>query len=332
MNPQCVNLETIPATEFVLQNDAGMKARLINYGATLVSLKVPDQSATEIELTLGFDTLAEYLAHPFYFGCTVGRVANRIANGQFHYQNKRYRLACNENAFSHLHGGDKGFDKVMWAVRSLRGNGIEFSYLSKDGEENYPGNLLVKASYFLTSANELKIIYTAETDQPTPVNLTNHTYWNLAGADATNILNHELQIFSAEYLETDNQHMPTGKILSVADTEFDFRRPRTIGTGGYDHCYVTGNTDKKIHLVARARDPGSQRTLETYTTQAGLQFYSGNYLRDYALAGGKRTAQWGGFCLETQGFPDAVNQPNFPPVMLLPGEIYSHETIYKIIF
>lgn len=321
------------ANLFILRNSQGMTTKLMNYGATLVSLKITTSSGEEIELTLGFDTLEEYLAHPFYFGCTVGRVANRIAAGSFSYQNKRYQLNCNENAFSHLHGGAKSFDKVFWQGRQYQeknGSGVVFSYLSKDGEENYPGNLLVEVNYFLSDENTLKITYTAETDQATPVNLTNHTYWNLAGSG--NILQHEMQVFSDEYLETNKYHIPTGEIKSVAGTAFDFRTRETIGkrieeAGGYDNFYVLVNTNR---LAARVTDPVSQRTLETYTTQPGLQFYSGNYLADYAIAEGKRTERWGGFCLETQGFPDAVNHENFPSIILQPEDTYHHETIYKI--
>ena len=284
-----------PVTQYMLQNSHGMQIKLINYGATLISLTVPDASGTAVELTLGFDTLAEYLAHPFYFGCTVGRVANRIAEGRFQYQNKFYQLACNENKHSHLHGGIRGFDKVIWQGKSFEndmGSGVEFSYLSKAGEENYPGNLDVKTTYFLTHNNELKINYIATTDEPTPVNLTNHTYWNLAGAGNDTILWHELQILADQYLETDKLHLPTGKINPVADTAFDFRESRVIASGNYDHCYVINDPD---NLTARVKDPVSGRILEVYTTQSGVQFYAGNYLQEINIAGGKKNTAMGWF-------------------------------------
>jgi aldose 1-epimerase len=325
--------------QFNITNQNGLAIKLTNYGATLASLKVPAAGGQLVELTLGFDTLKEYLNHPFYFGCTVGRVANRIAKAAFQYQKQAFQLARNEDGLCHLHGGNKGFDKVIWDAISFRGNdaaGVEFSYTSRDNEENYPGNLKVKVTYALTSDNELKIIYTATTDRPTPVNLTNHTYWNLAGAGHGTVLDHEVEIFSDAYLPTDQHHIPSGEIKDVTGSAFDFRSARSIGerikqVSGYDHCYVLKSSDKSLQLAARVKDPASGRVLETYTTQAGMQFYSGNSLVDYAIAEGKSTQAWGGFCLETQGFPDAVNQTNFPSIVLLPGEIYQHETVYKIL-
>jgi aldose 1-epimerase len=319
-------------TRYTLNNVNGMQVSLLNYGAALTSVKIPDPQKRLVELTLGFDQPEEYLQHPFYFGCTVGRVANRIASGTFNLNNKPVTLARNEKNFCHLHGGAVGFDKIFWKGKHVA-NGVEFSYYSPAGEEGYSGNLQVIVTYTLTPANELKITYLAQTDAPTPINLTNHAYWNLAGAGNGNVLNHEMEIFADYYLESDAQHLPTGNILPVADSAFDFRKPRTIGerlaeASGYDHCYVLG----KNRLVARVQEPTSKRILETYTTQPGMQFYSGNYLSDYAIANGKRTEQWGGFCLETQGYPDAPNQPNFPSVILMPGEFYTYETVYKLIF
>jgi aldose 1-epimerase len=320
-------------TQFIITNQNGVAIRLTNYGATLLSFKIPGP----VELTLGFDTLKEYLNHPFYFGCTVGRVANRIAKGSFHYQKQNFQLARNENDVNHLHGGNKGFDKVIWDAISFRHNekaGIEFSYVSRDGEEGYPGTLKVKVIYTLTSENELKISYHATTDRPTPVNLTNHTYWNLAGAGT--VLDHEMEIFADAYLPTDQQQIPTGEIKDVTGTAFDFRLPRTIGerltqVSGYDHCYDLKNSEKILQLAARTKDPESGRILETYTTESGLQFYSGNSLQDYPVSDGRQTQQWGGFCLEAQGFPDAVNQTNFRSIILQPGENYQQQTVYKLI-
>jgi aldose 1-epimerase len=323
-------MNTVTPTQYTLTNIQGTQVNLMDYGATLTSLKIATPTGL-VELTLGFDTLTDYQNHPFYFGCTVGRVANRIANGQFNFQKTRYQLACNENAFSHLHGGHKGFDKVFWHGEQ-KNNLVTFSYMSNDGEENYPGNLTVKASYELTDANELKINFNAITDAPTPVNLTNHTYWNLRGAGSGDILNHELEIFSERYLETGLHHLPTGRLLPIRQTPFDFRNRQVIGKyiqeiAGYDHCYLT--RDK---LAARVREPDSGRVMEVYTTQPGIQFYTGNYLQDYPIANQRRTQRWGGFCLETQGLPDAVNQPRFPSVMLLPNQVYQHATIYKFLF
>lgn len=323
-------MSLVTPAQYELSNSQGMRINLMDFGATLTSVKTPSPTGM-LELTLGFDTLAEYQQHPFYAGCTVGRVANRIAKGQYHYQNNRYELARNENNHCHLHGGNKGFDKIFWHGKR-QNNQVIFSYDSPAGEENYPGNVQVKVSYELTDANELKIDFHASTDQSTPLNLTNHAYWNLRGAGQGNILNHELEIFAREYLETDNKHLPTGRLLATEKSLFDFNTPRLIGeriakVGGYDHCFVTAG-----ELAARVREPDTGHVMEVYTTQPGIQFYSGNYLPDYPVAGQKTIKQHGGFCLETQGFPDAVNQPLFPSVMLLPEQIYQHTTIYKFLF
>jgi aldose 1-epimerase len=321
-------------SQYHLSNNKGLTVKLIDYGATLVSVKIPEQNNSEI--VLGFDTLEEYLKHEFYFGCTVGRVANRIAQGKFSYQGKAYQLACNDKQPNHIHGGCKGFDKVLWRAESftaIDSVGVRFYYLSKDNEEGYPGNLKVTTTYLLTDANELKIIFQAETDKATPVDLTNHTYWNLAGAGADNVLKHELQVFADNYVVTDQHHIPSGEIRSVQNTSFDFRKSTAIGAriqevaGGYDLCFAL---DKSSALKAHIVEPNTKRSIELYTTQPGLQFYTGNYLYDYPIADSKHTAQYGGFCFETQNFPDAVNHTNFPSPILTPGKIYQHETVYKL--
>lgn len=332
---------TLPSGErvsqFHLTNANGVSAKIMDYGATLTSFKLP--TANNPDIVLGFDTLEEYLKHEFYFGCTIGRVANRIAHGRFTYQDKIYQLAINNNGRHHIHGGVKGFDKVVWRAETFTETnavGVKFFYLSKDGEEGYPGNLEVTCTYVLTNNNELKILYSAKTDKPTPIDLTNHTYWNLSGEGK--ILDHELQIFADSYVVTDQEHIPSGEIHSVKNTPFDFTEPRIIGdriveAGGYDLFYPARNINTvETRLIASLREPKTQRSIEVYTTQPGLQFYTGNYLYDYQIANNRKITQNSGFCLETQGFPDAVNHPNFPSPFLLPGEVYQRETVYKIGF
>jgi aldose 1-epimerase len=322
-------------TQYHLRNKNGVSAKIINYGATLTSLIIPGEKNTDI--VLGFDTLEEYLKHEFYFGCTIGRVANRITHGRFTYQNKTYQLACNDKQPHHLHGGCKGFDKVVWrgeAFAAENAVGVRFYYLSRDGEEGYPGNLDVVTTYTLTNDNELKIAFQAQTDQATPIDLTNHTYWNLAGVG--NILAHQLQVFAERYVVTDQHHIPSGAIQTLHNTPLDFTHLTPIGAriaqvaGGYDLFYILPNPDKTLRLAAQVIEPATQRQLDVYTTQPGLQFYTGNYLYPYPVAHHKKIAQYAGLCLETQNFPGAVNHANFPSPFLLPEEIYQHETIYKL--
>ena len=324
-------MKNVSPQQFKLANSHGIQIQLMEYGATLTSLKIPDPKQGLVEVTLGFDHLDEYLRHQFYFGCTVGRVANRIANGQFTLQDQTIQLYCNENAYSHLHGGSQGFDKVFWQGQQ-QDNTVTFTHSSTANAEGYPGNLATTVIYQLTKDNELKIHYRATTDAPTPVNLTNHTYWNLRGAGSGDILAHELEIFASQYLETDHRHLPTGQVLAVGNSALDFQSRKTIGKHlaqirGYDHCYLLQG-----ELAARVRDPDSGRVMEVRTTKPGMQFYSGNYLADTQIAQHRRTQQWGGFCLETQSFPDAVNQPHFPSIILLPEEVYEHTTTYQFYF
>ena len=327
---------TLPTGEIIhqhqLENAHGTVVTLMEYGATLTSLTVLDNAGQAHEITLGFDTLQEYVQHGYYLGCTIGRVANRIAHGKFGYQDKRFQLSCNENPASHLHGGHIGFDKVVWQAKSIATEediSIVFSHLSPDQTEGYPGNLKVTTTYSLTHDNALKIAFRASTDQPTAVSLTNHTYWNLAGSDT--ILGHELQIMADQYLETDTLHLPTGKICAVTETAYDFRQPRRIGerlesVSGYDNYYILSDKTR----AARLSDPGSGRRMEIETTQPGLQFYSGNYLAAGKLSKQRKQTRYAGLCLETQGYPDAVNHPHFPGIILLPHETYAHETIYRL--
>jgi aldose 1-epimerase len=327
---------TLPTGENIqrhqLENAQGTIVTLMNYGATLLSLTVPDKSGQPVGLTLGFDNLAAYLNHPYYFGCTIGRVANRIAHGCLRHQDTLFQLTCNENPVSHLHGGDIGFDKVIWEATALTTEntvGVRFSHRSPDRTEGYPGNLTVTVTYQLSDDNDLKISYFATTDQPTAVSLTNHTYWNLAGNGT--ILDHVLQIDADRYLETDSHLLPTGKICPVAGTAYDFLQPRRIGDGmtqvaGYDNYYILTPGS----VAARLVDPASGRELEIETTQPGLQFYSGNYLQTGSLSHDRQLTRWAGLCLETQGFPDAVNHANFPTIILLPENTYAHETRFRL--
>lgn len=326
---------------FTLTNGNGVTAKIMSYGATLVSLEVPDKDGKLAEVTLGFDTLKEYMENPAnpYFGSTVGRFANRIAKASFTLDGVEYKLASNDGD-NHLHGGMKGFDKVVWSAEVVEGGGgdtVKFSYLSKDGEEGYPGNLTAEVTYTLSEDNELIIEYKAETDKPTPVNLTNHSYFNLAGHDSGSVLGHELTINADRYTDVDDELMPTGELAAVAGTDMDFNTPMTIGAridnveGGYDHNYVLNDSDGKLPaFAARVYEPKSGRTMEVYTTEPGMQLYTGNFLDGSAV--GKNGAVYdkhAAFCLETQHYPDSPNQEKFPSTILRAGERYTQKTIYK---
>ncbi|MCK5271883.1 MAG: galactose mutarotase [Sedimentisphaerales bacterium] len=326
-------------TIFTLVNVNGLKARIIDYGAILVSLEVPDRDGELADVTLGFDSLDGYAGkdNP-YFGTTTGRYANRIAKGKFTLDGVEYKLAVNFGE-NHLHGGIKGFDKVMWQGRQFQADeatGVEFTYLSKDGEEGYPGNLSCTVTYTLTDSNELKISYKGQTDKPTVVNLTNHSYFNLAGAGSGDILAHELMINADRFTALDKETIPTGELRSVKDSPMDFTKPMTIGSriaevpGGYDHNYVLNTSEKSPVLAARVFESTSGRVLEIYTTEPGVQLYTGNFL-DGSLTGkfGKVYKKHYGFCLETQHYPDSPNKPDFPSVVLRPGETYATVTVHK---
>lgn len=329
---------------FTLRNSKGMEARITNYGGILVSLLVPDRSGIPGDVVLGYDSLAQYVRDNPYFGCIVGRYGNRIAKGKFTLDGKDYTLATN-NGPNHLHGGAKGFDKVVWTPKEVRGKtgpSLELTYLSRDGEEGYPGNLSVKVIYTLTDKNELRISYTATTDKPTIVNLTHHSYFNLAGAGAGDILGHELMINADRFTPIDSTLIPTGELKSVRGTPMDFTTPTAIGArigekdpqliraGGYDHNFVLVKKGTGLGLAARVSDSSSGRVMEVLTTEPGLQFYSGNFLDGHNVGkGGKKYEHRYGFCLETQHFPDSPNKPQFPSSRLNPGETYRSETLYR---
>lgn len=323
---------------YTLTNASQLVAKITNYGAILVSLEVPDREGKVADITLGYDTLDEYIEDTPYFGATVGRYANRIAKGRFILDGAEYRLATN-NGENHLHGGNVGFDKVLWHAEELKTRetiGLKLTYLSKDGQEGYPGNLACTVIYTLTNDNELNISYEAQTDKATPVNLTHHSYFNLAGQGAGDILNHKLMLNADHFTPVDDGLIPTGEIKSVKGAAMDFTTSTSIGSridqisGGYDHNYVLNSKDGSIALAAKVYEPSSGRVMEIFTTEPGIQFYSGNFL-DGSIKGksGKVYNKHYGFCLETQHFPDSPNKPEFPSVILHPGQKYTHKTVHK---
>jgi aldose 1-epimerase len=322
--------------QYTLTNQNGVIVKIINYGGYVTNIIVPDKAGTKEDVVLGFDSLQGYMQskNPF-MGCIVGRYANRIAKAKFTLDGKTYQLAPNNNGNS-LHGGNKGFDKVLWATTPKGDSSIVLTYTSKDGEEGYPGNLQVEVVYTLTPANELKIDYTASTDKPTHVNLTNHSYFNLsAGRDST-ILGHQLMLNADRYTPVDGTLIPTGELVAVKGTAMDFTKPTVIGTdiakvaGGYDHNWVLNNNGDSLVLAATLFHEPSGRFMEVFTTQPGIQFYTGNFLDGTLIGkGGRKYVQHAGLCLETQHFPDSPNRPSFPSTVLRPGEKYNETTIYK---
>lgn len=340
---------------YTLTNAGGLEARVMNYGATLVSLKVPDAQGQLDDVVLGYDSLPPYLRddNP-YFGSTVGRYANRIGGARFELDGVEYKLAANDGP-NHLHGGLKGFDKVIWGAEILeqvtevdspthhKGVGVRFWYRSPDLEEGYPGELLCQVSYILTDSNELVIYYAARTDKPTVVNLTHHSYFNLNGGK-TNVLNHQLAINADHFLPVDDVLIPTGELKEVAGTPFDFRNAKPIGQDigaadeqlkrgqGYDHCWVLNRTNegRQLQLAAVLTEPANGRKMTVLTTEPGLQFYSGNFLDGkYSGKNGRIYQDRWALCLETQHFPDSPNKPAFPSTVLRPGETYRSATVYK---
>ena len=329
---------------YTLTNANGLRARIITYGGIVVSLETPDRTGAMADVVLGFDTIEDYLKNNPFFGCLVGRVANRIARGRFTLDDVEYTLACNNDA-NHLHGGLKGFDKVVWRAEEVRrpdAAGIALTYTSVDGEEGYPGNLHCKVTYWLSQQNGLIIEYEAETDRPTPVNLTHHSYFNLAGQGNGDILGHEMTLIADRFTPVDETLIPLGELRPVEGGPLDFRTPVAIGArigdddeqirigGGYDHNFVLNGPPGS--LAARVREPGSGRVMEVYTTEPGIQFYTGNFL-DGTLRGkeGKVYHKRYGFCLEAQHFPDSPNQPDFPSIILRPGERYTQTTEYRFL-
>jgi aldose 1-epimerase len=332
--------EGTPVELYVLKSGT-MTAKVMTYGAILAELHVPDRTGKIADVVLGFDTLAGYLAGHPYFGATTGRVANRVAGGKFTLDGKDYTLAVN-NGPNSLHGGLKAFDKVVWKAEDASGPAgpaVKLTYVSPDGEEGYPGNLTVTVTYTVTPDHELKIDYTAVTDKATPVNLTNHSYFNLGGPAAGDILGHELTLAADEYTPADETLVPTGKLAPVKGTPLDFTSPTRIGARfdqlegeprGYDHNYVLRGDGKTPALGARVYDPESGRLMEMFTTEPGVQFYTANFL-DGTLKGkgGVVYKKHQAFCLEAQHFPDSIHHANFPTTVLRPGETYRQTTIYK---
>ena len=326
---------------YTLTNAKGVELRAITYGGIITSIRVPDRAGQFADVVLGFDNLDGYLkGHPF-FGPIVGRYGNRIARGEFSLNGRTYKLATN-NGPNHLHGGNKGFDKFVWnAEPAARGTGVVFSRVSADGEEGYPGNLKVQVTYTLTDENALAVEYRATTDKPTPVNLTQHTYFNLTGDPSGDILGHEVTIDADRYTPVDSTLIPTGELASVSGTPFDFRKPTAVGArinqpneqlkfgGGYDHNWVLNRKGTEIALAARLVDPKSGRTLEVSTTEPGMQFYTGNFLDGTITGkGGRIYKRRAGLCLETQHYPDSPNKPNFPSTILQPGREYHTRTVF----
>lgn len=322
---------------FTLRNSRGMVVKLTNFGGIVTAIQVPDKNGNPVDVVLGFDSLSNYRAEHPYFGCIVGRYANRIANGEFSLNGNKYVLARN-NGENHLHGGAEGFDKKIWKAASFKAEGqtgAELKYISPDGEEGYPGNLEVKVTYTLTDENEFRIDYEARTYAPTVVNLTHHSYFNLNGQGNGDIMEHELYINADRYTPVNAQLIPTGELRDVGSGPMDFRTPKAIGRdfqqveGGYDHNFVLNKTGD-LDLAARLTSSRTGIGMEVYTTQPGMQFYSGNFL-DGSLTGkeGKVYQQHFGLCLETQHFPDSPNQPAFPGTILNPEEIFRSTTIYK---
>lgn len=327
---------------YTLTNANGVVAKITTYGALLTELHVPDRTGAAADVVLGFKTLQGYEGDHPYFGATIGRVANRIAEGRFKLNGQEYTLATN-NGPNHLHGGLKGFDKRVWKAQPVSVGGVpavRFTYTSADMEEGYPGTLTATVTYTLTHANELRLEYTATTDKPTIVNLTNHSYFNLAGDGQGTILGHELTIMADRYTPVNDTLIPTGEIASVRGSVMDFNRSTPIGArikevpgpapGGYDHNYVLSHGGGVLAMSATVREPKSGRVMEVLTTEPGVQLYTGNFL-DGTLTGkaGVAYQKNAGFCLETQHFPDSINRPNFPPVVLQPGRTYKSTTVYR---
>ena len=341
-------VDSVDVFLYTLENKNGVRIDIANYGGTIVRWLVPDRNGKLEDITLGFNTIGEYVEKSPYFGCIVGRYANRIANGQFVLDGVTYKLPINNDPGGmpcSLHGGIKGFDKRVWDAKIIKdetGKGLKLHYLSKDGEEGYPGNLDVTVTYHLTQDNKLVIDYRATTDKATPVNLTNHAYFNLKGEGNGNILDHVLMIKASSMTPVNAGLIPTGEITPVAGTPFDFTEQYPIGERineddqqlkfglGYDHNWVLDNQSGDMALAATLYEPESGRLMKVFTSQPGLQFYSGNFL-DGTLIGksGKNYVFRGGLCLETQHYPDSPNQPQFPSTILRPGEVYQTRTAYQ---
>ena len=329
---------------YTLNSANGLEAKITTYGGIVVSLNVPDRQGKVSDVVLGFDTFESYLGSHPYFGALIGRYGNRIGKAKLVLDGVEYTLAAN-NGENHLHGGLRGYDKVVWKAEVVEDNDVpslRLEYLSKDMEEGYPGNLSVEVEYRLTDDNGFRIDYRATTDKKTVVNLTHHSYFNLKDAGASDILGHEMMIAADQFTPVAEGLIPSGEVRSVGGTPLDFRQPVAIGAridqndpqlkfgGGYDHNWVLKGQDGSLALAARVYEPTTGRVMEVYTTEPGLQFYSGNFLDGSQVGkGGLRYEHRSGFCLETQHFPDSPNKPDFPSTVLEPGRVYTHTTIYK---
>ncbi|MBF0279357.1 MAG: galactose mutarotase [SAR324 cluster bacterium] len=329
---------------FTLTNANKLEAKITNYGGILVSLMVPDREGKLEDIVLGFDTFAEYLKKNRYFGAIVGRYCNRIANGKFSIDGVEYSCSKNEGE-NQLHGGVRGFDKVVWDVNEIsgsQGDGLVLTYLSKNGEEGYPGNLSVSVTYLLTNQNELRIEYSAKTDQTTVLNLTQHSYFNLSGERLEDVRGCDLMLNADHFTPVNESLIPTGEIRTVRGTVMDFTHSVKIAEnaekgdssllsqGGYDHNWVLNNPDGKLILAARTIEPSSGRGMEVHTTEPGLQFYTGNFLDGSLIGkGGKAYQKHAGYCFETQHFPDSPNHSNFPTTLLKPDDSYTQSTIFR---
>jgi aldose 1-epimerase len=335
-----------PVYLYTLKNSHGMEAKIITFGGIVVSLKVPDRNGKLDDVVLGFDSVPDYVKNHDFFGALIGRYGNRIAKGKFTLDGKDYVLATN-NGPNHLHGGKHGFDQRVWQAdeaESVPERSLVLKYVSKDGEEGYPGTLSAKVRYAVTDSNELRIEYSAVTDKPTIVNLTQHSYFNLAGQGNGDILGHELTIVADRFTPVDSTLIPTGELRPVEGTPMDFRIPVAIGArinqkdqqliygGGYDHNWVLNRKDSTLSLAGSLYDPTTGRVMDILTTEPGLQFYSGNFLNGSAIGkGGKPYRYRYGLCLETQHFPDSPNKPQFPSTVLRPGEKYATTTVYRFL-
>jgi aldose 1-epimerase len=340
--PFGVTPDGTPVELFTLGNAGGIQLSVMSYGGAIVSLRVPDRDGSLNDIVLGFESLDAYVGHSHYFGAIVGRYANRIGRGRFELDGRRYQLPINDEPH-HLHGGTRGFDRMVWACEPLRdgrGEGLTLRHVSPDGDQGYPGTLEAEVRYQLTDADELVVDYRATSDAPTPVNLTQHSYFNLAGAGSGDILNHQLTREADAYTPVDCTLIPTGRVVPVSGTPFDFRTPVAIGArigdpdsqllyaGGYDHNFVLHREAPGLQRAARVVEPATGRSLTVSTTEPGIQFYSGNQLDGVPGRGGRRYLRRAGFCLETQHFPDSPNQPEFPSTILRPGVQYQSRTVF----
>jgi aldose 1-epimerase len=325
---------------FKIQNNNGMSVELINTGATVFSINVPDKNGRIENVALGFDNPEDYKNNSVYFGTTAGRYGNRIAKGKFRLDDKEYTLTLNNNG-NHLHGGIKGINQLWWKEQTIEPAEAVFTCFSPDGDQGYPGNLEVTVCYSLTSQNGLRIEFEASSDAPTILNLTNHSYFNLNGKPGSNILDHEIYINADKFTPVDKTMIPTGELRLVNNTTMDFRKPKAAGRDilrddeqlqfgcGYDHNFVLNGFDGSVRKIASVFDPKSKRLMEVYSDQPGVQFYSGNYLQGVKGKQGVIYKKHSGLCLEAQGFPDAPNKPHFPSTVLRPGGKYKHVTEYR---